>query len=78
LQQTKGGAHVKSIDVREFKLTISNFVNNSELPDEIKRMILREIYEEAEQKANLTIMEEIRERDRSDNAEGVKNAESAC
>lgn len=66
---------MKNIEIREFKLTLKKYIDNNGLPIEIKRMVLKEVYEEVEQKTNVVMMEEIKERD---NAEVKKNAESAC
>ena len=54
---------VKNIEIREFKLAIENYIQNSKMPLEIVRMVLKEIYEEVEQKTNEIMLSEIKERD---------------
>lgn len=66
---------MKNIEIREFKLNLENYINNNSLPLEVKRMVLKEIYEDIEQKSNLAMMEEIKERD---TMEVKKSAESPC
>ena len=53
-----------NLKIREFKNAISNFVTQSELPDEVKRMVLSEILREQEERTIATIRSEIEERDR--------------
>ena len=53
-----------NLKIREFKNAISNFVSQSELPDEVKRMVLSEILREQEERTIATIRSEIEERDR--------------
>lgn len=64
-----------SLKVREFKQSITNFVNGNELPDEVKRMVLSEILKEQEEKTVLTLRREIEERDSEESGEG-QNAEN--
>ena len=64
-----------SLKIREFKQTISNFVQDTELPDEVKRMVLTELLKEQEEKTVLTLKKEIMERDIAgeETAENAKN-----
>lgn len=64
-----------SLKVREFKQSITNFVDRNELPDEVKRMVLSEILKEQEEKTVLTLRREIEERDLEESGEG-QNAEN--
>lgn len=64
-----------SLKVREFKQSITNFVDRNELPDEVKRMVLSEILKEQEEKTVLTLRREIEERDSEESGEG-QNAEN--
>lgn len=54
---------MKNIVIREFALTLENYINENNLPIEIKRMVLKEIYENVDQKTNEVMMMEIKERD---------------
>ena len=59
-----------NLKIREFKNAISNFVTQSELPDEVKRMVLSEILREQEERTIATIRSEIEERDRLEKGDG--------
>lgn len=68
---------MKNIEIREFKLTLKKYIDNNRLPIEIKRMVLKEVYEEVEQKTNEMMMLEIKERDGQEEKGREENAESA-
>ena len=53
-----------NLKIREFKNAIENFVVESELPDEVKRMVLSEILREQEERTIISLKNEIEERDR--------------
>lgn len=55
-----------NLKIREFKQSIRNFVNESELPDEVKRMVINEILTDQTQKALESIRAEIEDRDREE------------
>lgn len=59
-----------NLKIREFKLTLENYINSNELPPEVKRMVLQEIYQSTESAANEAIAAEIKRRD---SAEGESN-----
>lgn len=65
---------MKSIEIFEFKKAIKDFVFQSEIPDEVKRMVLAEILQEQEQITFATLQREIEERDKEGSEDG--NAES--
>lgn len=67
---------MKNIEIREFKLTLEKYINNNGLPIEIKRLVLKEVYEEVEQKTNEMMMLEIKERDGQEEKGREENAES--
>lgn len=52
-----------NLKIREFKLTLENYIGENDLPPEVKRMVLKEIYESAEREANEAIAAEIKERE---------------
>lgn len=66
---------MNSITIYEFKNAISSFVKGSDIPDEVKRMVLAEILKEQEDVTLATLKREIEERDREESENG--NAESA-
>lgn len=51
------------LKIREFKLTLENYISGCDLPPEIKRMVLKEIYESADRSASEAIAAEIKERE---------------
>lgn len=65
---------MKSIEIFEFKKAIKDFIFQSEIPDEVKRMVLAEILQEQEQITFATLQREIEERDKEGSEDG--NAES--
>lgn len=52
-----------NLKIRELKATIENYLRGIDLPPEVKRMVLKEIYQSAEAAANEAIAAEIEERD---------------
>lgn len=54
---------MQNLEIAEFKQAIKNFVANSELPVEVKRMALSEILREVEQESRQALMAEITARD---------------
>lgn len=68
---------MNSLIIREFRQSIESFVAKSELPDEVKRMVLAEILKAQEEATVLTLRKEIEERDIAEQEDGV-DAESVC
>lgn len=64
-----------SLEIREFKQTISNYVKENPLPDEVKKMVLAEVLRDQEERTLLTLKKEIEERDMAEKGDGA-NAES--
>lgn len=64
-----------SLEIREFKQTISNYVKENPLPDEVKKMVLVEVLRDQEERTLLTLKKEIEERDMAEKGDGA-NAES--
>ena len=54
---------MNSLEIKEFKQAIVNYVQGNPLPDEVKRMVLAEIMREQEERTLLTIKREIEQRD---------------
>ena len=61
-----------NLEIREFSQAITNFVDGSGLPEEVKRMALQEVLTRQEQKARDALMAEIAARDA---AESTKQKE---
>lgn len=54
---------MSNLEIREFSQAITNFVDNSGLPEEVKRMALQEVLTRQEQKAREALLAEIEARD---------------
>lgn len=63
-----------SLEIREFKQAISNFVASSELPAEVKRLVLKEVLTEQENTTLCVMRDEIKARDLAESAQN-ENAE---
>lgn len=63
-----------SLEIREFKQAISNFVAGSELPAEVKRLVLKEVLTEQENTTLRVMRDEIEARDLAESAQN-ENAE---
>lgn len=61
----------KSVQIIEFKNAIRNYVSDSPLPDEVKRMVLEQCLEEQTQKTLETVRAEIKEREEKEDAKSV-------
>lgn len=64
-----------NLKIREFKISIEQYIESTEIPWEVKRMVLKDIFESVSQKADKMILQEIEERDKEESENG--NAESA-
>lgn len=51
-----------NLKIREFKITLENYIKSSDLPPEVKRMALKEIYQNASEEADSAVREELTER----------------
>ncbi len=54
---------MSNLEIKEFSQAITNFVDSSGLPEEVKRMALQEVLTRQEQKARDTLLAEIEARD---------------
>lgn len=52
-----------NLKIREMKITIENYINGVDLPPEVKRMVLKEIYDEISTESNKAITAELAERE---------------
>lgn len=66
---------MSNLEIREFSQAITNFVDSSGLPDEVKRMVLQEVLTRQEQKARDALLAEIADRDAAEQ-EVKQDAES--
>ncbi len=56
-----------NLKIREFKMALENFINKSEIPHEVKQIILKELYINALTAANDAISSELDEREGKEN-----------
>lgn len=66
---------MSNLEIKEFSQAITNFVDSSGLPEEVKRMALQEVLIRQEQKARDALLAEIADRDAAEQ-EVKQNAES--
>ena len=64
-----------NLKIREFTQALLNFIDGSDLPEEVKRMALQEVLTRQEQKARDALLAEIAARD-AEEQEGKQDAES--
>ena len=57
---------MSNLEIREFSQAITNFVEASPLPEEVKRMALQENLARQEQKARDALLAEIADRDEAE------------
>lgn len=67
---------MNNLKIREFSQAITNFVDGSDLPEEVKRMAIQEILIKQEQKARDALLAEIAARDAAEKEEVKDDAES--
>ena len=67
---------MSNLEIKEFTQAITNFVEGSELPEEVKRMALQELLTRQEQKARDALLAEIKARDAAEQEEVKQDAES--
>nr|DAJ97099.1 MAG TPA: hypothetical protein [Caudoviricetes sp.] len=66
---------MSNLEIKEFSQAITNFVDSSGLPEEVKRMALQEVLIRQEQKARDALLAEIADRDAAEQ-EVKQDAES--
>lgn len=54
---------MSNLEIREFSQAITKFVDESSLPEEVKRLALQEVLTRQEQKASDALLAEIADRD---------------
>lgn len=60
---------MSSIKVRDFSMTIENYIDTFDLPMEVKRLALLEVYQKTKEKAQSEIYKEALERSRDNQVE---------
>lgn len=54
---------MENLKIAEFKQTLLTYTESVNLPEEVKRMVIREVYESAEKQALQALAEEIKQRE---------------
>lgn len=67
---------MSNLEIKEFSQAITNFVDGSGLPEEVKRMALQEVLTRQEAKAREVLLAEIEARDAEERKEVKQDAES--
>lgn len=67
---------MSNLEIKEFSQAITNFVDGSPLPEEVKRLALQEVLARQEQKAKEALLAEIADRDAAEQKEVKQDAES--
>lgn len=67
---------MNNLKIREFSQAIENFVSGSDLPEEVKRMVLHEILLKQEKQTTDALLAEIADRDAAEKEEVKDDAES--
>ena len=66
---------MSNLEIKEFSQAITKFVDESSLPEEVKRLALQEVLTRQEQKASDALLAEIADRDAAEQ-EVKQDAES--
>lgn len=59
-----------NLKIREFKITLENYISTTDLPPEVKRIVLKEIYDGIDREANLAVSAELKEREATGQEDG--------
>lgn len=59
-----------NLKIREFKISLEKYINTTDLPPEVKRIVLKDIYDGIEKEADLAISAELKERDAAEQEVG--------
>lgn len=54
---------MKSIDVIQFKCNLESYIDSVEMPTEVKRMVVADIYKKVSDSAYQEVMEEMKEKE---------------
>lgn len=61
-----------SVSIADFSLTLRNFISDYDLPEEAKRLALKEIYDEQNLKAKQEISRQAHEREETGNEQSTQ------
>lgn len=64
---------MNSVDIYVFKHSILKFINDADIPSEVKRLVLKEIYDEVQTKALEDMKKELETKGVTENAESVSD-----
>lgn len=62
-----------NVKIMEFRNAIKNFVTDSPLPDEVKKMVLEQCLTEQSERTLATVRQEIAEREKAESEKEVEN-----
>lgn len=62
-----------NLKIREFQTAIENFVNSSDVPAEVKRLVLCDLARKIEEQANAEVVKEFTERESEKSKEEKKD-----
>lgn len=51
---------MNNLEIRQFSIAITNFINQNQLPMEVKRLVLKDILNQVETETNKMITEEFK------------------
>lgn len=54
---------MKSIDIAQFRCDLTNYIKTAELPAEVKRMVISDIYKQITEEARQEIAKQIEEKE---------------
>lgn len=52
-----------NLKIREFKMSLEKYIESTDIPWEVKKLILKELYEKAVEESDKSVLGEIKERD---------------
>ena len=59
---------MKSVDVKDFQYSLEQFINRNTLPLEVKRLVVKDIYQRLETEAAAEIFNQAKEREEKKDA----------
>ena len=68
---------MNDLKIREFQMSITSFINQSDLPMEVKRLCMLDILNQLQTAADTEIRQQIQERDAAKETKGQSYAENA-
>lgn len=62
---------MSNLQIREFSQNIINYINSVDLPIEVKRFVIKDIYTQVEIESGRIVNEEIKEKEREVSNNGI-------